>query len=78
MSFISGSATLGRAIGGSLGTIIPGKTGELFKDFDELKKMVLEFNPGKYFLGDLQNHAFSISFDKFKGSINKFIGSIRT
>jgi glycosyltransferase involved in cell wall biosynthesis len=64
-----GTPAIGLAKGGSLETILQGKTGEHFKDFADLKNTILNFDYKKYLSEDLKNHANNFSFEKFKTSI---------
>jgi glycosyltransferase involved in cell wall biosynthesis len=66
-----GTATIGIAKGGSLETIIPGITGDLFEDYDKekIKKIITQWQANKYQVDKLQAHAEKFSKEKFKKQI---------
>ncbi len=70
-----GTATIAYGKGGSLETVVSGVTGELFEkyDADEIKRLILGFNPAKYQQQNLTNHAKKFSREKFKLQIFDFI-----
>ena len=72
-----GTATIGIAKGGSLETIVPGVTGELFEDYnkEKIKQIILAWNPEKYSADGLRRHAEKFSKKKFTDEILKFINS---
>lgn len=67
-----GTASIGLAKGGSLETIVPGKTGELFVDYDReaVKKVILNWDPRAYDMKNLQSHAQNFSKEVFIKKIN--------
>lgn len=73
-----GTATLGLAKGGSLETIIPGVTGELFDKAgkETVKKYIESWNENKYSLDALRSHAQKFSKEIFKQKIAAFIHKI--
>lgn len=70
-----GTATIGLAQGGSLETILPGVTGELFEDYnkEKIKKLILKWNLQKYSADALRNHAEKFSKEKFKEQILEYV-----
>lgn len=70
-----GTATIGLAKGGSLETVIPGVTGELFTDYnkDTIKKIILEWNAEKYQPPLLRAHAEKFDVEVFKKKIQEFV-----
>jgi glycosyltransferase involved in cell wall biosynthesis len=73
-----GTATLGIAKGGSLETVVPGVTGELFENYDveEIKNIIRNWNISKYKTADLINQAEKFSKEKFKQKIIKLIDNL--
>jgi glycosyltransferase involved in cell wall biosynthesis len=72
-----GTATLGLAKGGSLETIIPGVTGELFENYNKeiIRQQILSWNPQKYKTDELRRHAEKFSEEVFEKQLKEFIGS---
>lgn len=72
-----GTASIGIAKGGSLETIIPGVTGELFENYssDKIKNLILNWNPQKYSVENLRQLAEKFSKEKFKTSIMEFLNA---
>jgi glycosyltransferase involved in cell wall biosynthesis len=70
-----GTATLAYAKGGALETVLPGVTGEFFKDYgkDKIKQMILNWQPEKYRTDNLRSQAEKFSKEKFKNNINMVI-----
>lgn len=70
-----GTATIGLAKGGTLETVIPGETGELFADYDKekIKQLITSWQPNKYSTDVLRAHAEKFSKEKFKQNILEFI-----
>jgi glycosyltransferase involved in cell wall biosynthesis len=70
-----GTATLAYLKGGSLETIIPGKTGELFEGYDteKIKEIILNWKPEKYQANELRRQAEKFSKEQFKKRILDFI-----
>lgn len=87
-----GTPTLARAEGGSLETVVPGVTGELYKFFtdggagkltdyqlrEEFKKIILNWNSEKYPADVLRRHAVNFSKEKFKQQLIEFVKSYET
>jgi len=73
-----GTATLGLAKGGSLETIEPGVTGELFSDVseEEIKSYIESWNYQKYNAEALRNHANKFSKESFKQKLSDFMKPI--
>ncbi|MCC7356507.1 MAG: glycosyltransferase [Candidatus Doudnabacteria bacterium] len=73
-----GTATLGLARGGSLETIEPGVSGELFSDVtkDSIKTYIQAWDHLKYNLQALQNHANKFSKESFKRKLTEFMKPI--
>ncbi len=72
-----GTASLGISKGGTLETIIPGLTGELFDDYnkDKIKQIILGWDYKKYSVDELRLHADRFNKEKFKDKILNFINS---
>lgn len=70
-----GTASLGLAKGGSLETIIPGKTGELFGEQRKelIKEKLLNWDHAKYKTEDLSSHAHKFSKEVFQEKIKNFV-----
>jgi glycosyltransferase involved in cell wall biosynthesis len=70
-----GTASLGLAQGGSLETIIPGQTGELFQEttVNAITEKLVSWDPGKYDAAALRAHAEKFSEEVFKQKISTFI-----
>ena len=70
-----GTAAIGLAKGGSLETIIPGITGELFADYDKekIKQLIIHWDSQKYSLNNLRSHAEKFNTERFKRQIMEFI-----
>lgn len=70
-----GTPTIGLAKGGSLETIIPGKTGELLNVMDEvnLKQALEKWNIGNYLQENLLNHASKFSKEIFQEKLLNFV-----
>lgn len=66
-----GTASIGIAKGGSLETIIPGITGELFSDYNlaEIKRIITSWDYQKYAVNQLLMHAEKFSKENFKEQI---------
>lgn len=73
-----GTATLGYGRAGLLETIIPGETGELFKEYDKkiIARMILNWNFEKYQASALVAQAQKFSKEKFNRNIVNFLNSI--
>jgi glycosyltransferase involved in cell wall biosynthesis len=74
-----GTATLGLAKGGSLETIIPGQTGELFstQERESIKAQILNWKPEKYTSAALRSHAENFSEEVFRQRLTDFISRIK-
>ncbi len=74
-----GTATLALALGGSKETVIAGVTGELFKKAgkEEVAELVKNWQPEKYSLQALREHAEKFSKENFQKNINKFISKVQ-
>ncbi len=72
-----GTATIGIAAGGSLETILPGQTGELFESYDKekIKQIILSWQPQKYKTDIMHVHAEKFSKQKFEIRILEFINN---
>ncbi len=70
-----GTATLAYNKGGSLETIVPGITGELFPDYNKgkIKDMIVHWDANKYHKDALIAQAEKFSREKFKKQITDFI-----
>lgn len=70
-----GTPTLGLAKGGSLETIVPGKTGELLEtiDVDSLIAALNSWDEAKYNTDDLVAHAHSFSKQEFQKKLTNLI-----
>ena len=70
-----GTATLGLAKGGSLETIVPGKTGEFFATADKaaIKEKLLAWDPNKYNADSLSSHARNFSNERFQERLKQFV-----
>lgn len=70
-----GTATIGWAKGGSLETIIPGITGELFEkqNEEELINIIQRWDSSKYSEVNLFSHAKKFNKQRFKAEIENFI-----
>ncbi len=70
-----GTATIGLAKGGTLESVMPGITGELFADYDKekIKQIILSWHAEKYSQLNLAGHAKKFSKEKFKQQILSFI-----
>ena len=70
-----GTPTIGLARGGSLETIVPGKTGELIQDItiETLIDVVSKWEPQTYKQEALVEHATQFSKDEFKRKFSTFI-----
>ncbi len=73
-----GTATLGLAKGGSLETIEPSVTGELFTDVtkDSIKAYIQGWDTSKYNQESLRNHAEKFSKESFKRKLSDFMQSV--
>ncbi len=73
-----GTATLALGQGGSLETVIPGVTGELFPSADPriIKKYFLEWDEKRYNQQALQDHAVIFSKDEFIKKIRGFVEQV--
>jgi glycosyltransferase involved in cell wall biosynthesis len=73
-----GTATLAYGKGGSLETVIPGVTGELFESYskEKIKQMILNWNSAKYQVDMLRLQAEKFSKEKFKKQILEFINKL--
>lgn len=74
-----GTPTLGLAAGGSLETIKPGVTGELFdrQRKEEIKALILNWNKDKYSQQALRQHAENFSETVFRQKLTNFISHIK-
>jgi glycosyltransferase involved in cell wall biosynthesis len=72
-----GTATIGIAKGGTLETVVPGETGELFDDYnkEKIKELILSWDEKKYSLDKLKAHAAQFSKEKFNQQILKLISN---
>jgi glycosyltransferase involved in cell wall biosynthesis len=72
-----GTPTLALAAGGSLETVIPGRTGELFAaaTVEQVKKAMHAFDPQKYNTSVLIEYASKFSIDRFRKEITDFVNS---
>ncbi|MDE2312359.1 MAG: glycosyltransferase [Patescibacteria group bacterium] len=70
-----GTATLAYGQGGALETVQPGITGELFSthDKDQIKRLVLDWQPQKYQQADLIDQAQNFSKEAFQGKIKDYL-----
>ncbi len=70
-----GTASLGLAEGGSLETIVPGVTGELFAKPEKelIKQAILSWDQSKYLATDLIGHAGKFSREEFQAKMKDFI-----
>jgi glycosyltransferase involved in cell wall biosynthesis len=73
-----GTATLGLAAGGSLETIKPGITGELFPDQTDASMLsyITEWDGSRYTLDNLRAHAERFSRERFDKEILEFVGKV--
>jgi glycosyltransferase involved in cell wall biosynthesis len=73
-----GTASIGLAQGGSLETIIPGVTGELFAQPDKelIKQQILSWNETRYQQADLIQHATKFSKENFQAKMREFIAKV--
>jgi glycosyltransferase involved in cell wall biosynthesis len=73
-----GTATIALAQGGSLETVIPAKTGELFADYDKekIKKIILDWKPGEYPADVLRKHAETFGKENFKQKLYGIVKSL--
>jgi len=73
-----GTATLAKAEGGALETVLPRITGEFFNSYnkDEIKQLILSWNPQKYSADNLRAQAEKFSKEKFREKIINFIFSL--
>ncbi len=73
-----GTASLGVSEGGSLETIIPGRTGELFDqgDFEQLGQLVRRWQQEKYRPEELRHHAERFSLAQFQAGFKKAVENI--
>ena len=73
-----GTASLGVGVGGSLETIIPGKTGELFAlgSFMQLGQLIRGWQPEKYRAEELRQHAERFSLTQFEAGFKKAVENI--
>ncbi len=73
-----GTATLGLAKGGSLETIVPGVTGELFPSVtkDIIKTYIQQWDPARYAPAALQDHTQSFSKQAFQTKLVEYMHSI--
>lgn len=74
-----GTASLGLAQGGSLETIIPGQTGELFTEPKKelIRKALVEWDQSRYNLETLQDHAAKFSKEQFQAKLKEFISKVQ-
>lgn len=72
-----GTASIGLAKGGSLETIVPGVTGELFNDYSggELEQIIKEWDWTKYDEQKLRMHAERFGKPQFEMKIKEFVFS---
>ncbi len=70
-----GTASFGLAKGGTLESVVPGVTGELFADYDKekIKQIILSWHAEKYSQQNLIEHAKKFSKEKFKQQILSFV-----
>ncbi len=70
-----GTVTIGIAKGGSLETVVPGVTGELFEAYDKRKitQIILDWNAQKYQLDKMQNHVKKFTKIEFKKQFYSFV-----
>jgi glycosyltransferase involved in cell wall biosynthesis len=70
-----GTATMGIAKGGTLETVIPGETGELFQDYDKekIKELILSWDKNRYSIDTLKKQSEKFSKEKFKQQILNFL-----
>ena len=73
-----GTASIGLAEGGSLETIIPGVTGELFEKPDKelIKQQILSWSESKYQQTELISHATKFSKENFQAKMKEFIAKV--
>jgi glycosyltransferase involved in cell wall biosynthesis len=71
----SGTPTIGANVGGSLETIIPGKTGEWFNfgDKESLRTVLQAWDKTRYTKEDLLRHAENFSKEKFDEKITRIV-----
>ncbi len=70
-----GIPTIAFEQGGALETIVNGVTGEFFKTQEDLKNIILNWNPANYKNERLQEQANNFSKEKFSQSIKELINS---
>lgn len=72
----SGTPVIAANAGGALETVVPGKTGEFFKlnDFEDLKRVLLSFDPSRYdrdaLIGQALKFDISIFREKLMRAVN--------
>lgn len=73
-----GTATLAYGFGGSLETIKPGVTGELFYSYDkeQIKNLVLNWKVEKYSQDALRHHAESFGKGRFNQAVIEFVSTL--
>lgn len=73
-----GTASIGLAKGGSLETIIPGVTGELFTEAtkEQIKKLLLSWDTNKYSLEALTQHGNKFSKENFQNNLKNFVAEV--
>ena len=66
-----GTATLAYAKGGSLETVKPGITGELFFDYNlnAIKELIINWEPKKYSVANLTDHAKRFNRESFESKV---------
>jgi glycosyltransferase involved in cell wall biosynthesis len=71
----SGTPTIGANVGGSLETIIPGKTGQWFNfgDKESLRTVLQAWDKTRYTKEDLLRHAENFSKEKFDEKITRIV-----
>ena len=70
-----GTASIGIAKGGSLETVVPGLTGELFESYtqEKIQEIIVNWNPDKYLADSLILHAQKFCRGSFKRKILELI-----
>jgi glycosyltransferase involved in cell wall biosynthesis len=73
-----GTATIGLAKGGTLETVVPGSTGELFAegDIEHLKKYVTSWDVSSYSYEKLRNHAERFSKNNFTSRLRAYLEEV--
>lgn len=72
-----GTPTLAYGRGGALETVIPKVTGEFFYSYDEeeVKNLILNWQPEKYTIANLQRQAEKFKVESFKKTVGEFVSS---